>query len=143
MTPVKSSNIAAAEYVDGRIRVQYRDGTIYAQPATVELFGEFMAAESKGTFARVRLNLLTRDGYADVQLREPAVVQHPAVARITDMMDEDECCAARLGKALAGGHNGDAWTCPKCGCEWHGHMMPEASIRHWSPQSDIQVIRLR
>lgn len=143
MTPVKSTNIEAAEYRDGRIRVQYKDGTIYAQHCSVDLFGEFMASDSKGAFARTRLTLLTRDGFQAIQLREPVAVARPAVAPVTNMLDEDECCAPRLVKALNGGHAAEEWACPRCGTEWRGVMQTEASVRRWSPQSAIQVIRLR
>lgn len=62
---------------------------------------------------------------------------------ITEMHDDDPCCAARLGKALrAGSIHGNRWTCPKCGCAWQARMLPELSTRHWSPDPMIEVLRM-
>ena len=71
-----------------------------------------------------------------IGIREPAAKAEP-----TNLVDEDECCAPRLIRALKR-LDGDHWTCPKCGCSWSAKTNTEASIRHWSPEIVMEVIRL-
>jgi len=146
MTRFESSNVAGAEYVDGRIRIQFADGTIYDQGCAPDVFQRLLDAPSKGRFVRENLTDLKRIGFDRAAMkREPvkALAINTANLDVTNMMDEDECCTSRLGRALNAGHAGDNWTCPKCGCVWSGRIESDASVRHWSPQPSIEVIRLR
>lgn len=55
LTPVESSNLTAVGWYDGRLRVQFKSGTLCEYDnVTRALFDELLAAESKGSwFARV------------------------------------------------------------------------------------------
>jgi hypothetical protein len=60
----------------------------------------------------------------------------------TNMVDEDECCAPRLTKALGKGFEGDSWICPKCGCDWYAAYETEG-VRHWSARPYMEVLKRR
>jgi hypothetical protein len=55
--------------------------------------------------------------------------------------EDDECCAPRIAKAGREGRlkAATAWTCPKCGCDWT--VAERGAIRHWSPVSDVMILR--
>ena len=51
MIPVKSSNIKAAGYENGTLRIQFSNGSLYNyHEATAELYYDFTEAESQGKF---------------------------------------------------------------------------------------------
>jgi hypothetical protein len=76
-------------------------------------------------------------GAVPIRLTEPA---RPEPNREMDLVDQDDCCGPKLVRALNKGVNGDTWQCPACGCEWKAHLVPEQSVRRWSPVVDIAVL---
>lgn len=56
-----------------------------------------------------------------------------------DVIPEDPCCGKRLAKALAAGHKGETWECPKCSCTWQARVVGD--VVEWCFQSYIEVIR--
>ena len=51
MIPIKSSNIKAAGYENGTLRIQFSNGSLYDyHEATAQLYNDFMEAESQGRF---------------------------------------------------------------------------------------------
>lgn len=60
---------------------------------------------------------------------------------LLNSFDDDECCAPRIAKAGREGRlkSATAWTCPKCGCDWT--VSERGAIRHWSPVSDVMILR--
>ena len=50
MIPVKSSNISAAGYEDGKIRIQFSNGTEYDYEGGAELFNDMLESKSVGKF---------------------------------------------------------------------------------------------
>lgn len=69
-------------------------------------------------------------------IREPAESAVP-----TNVIDEDGCCSPRLVRALKT-LAGDTWACPKCGCNWSARTETDSSIRRWTPDLEMEVIRL-
>ena len=63
-------------------------------------------------------------------------------ANTLNIVEEDECCAARLSKALLADANlRSPWYCPKCGTEWHPTQIPNTNIQHWQPIVECAVIK--
>jgi hypothetical protein len=64
-------------------------------------------------------------------------------ARVVDLVDPEPCCARRLNRALFGGHEGDSWTCPQCGCDWTAQRTEgqAGTIRRWSARPAFVVLR--
>ena len=50
MRPIQSSNIKAAGYENGVIRVQFSNGAEYDYKADAKTYADFMAAKSQGKF---------------------------------------------------------------------------------------------
>lgn len=69
-------------------------------------------------------------------IREPYESAAP-----TNLVMEDDCCSPRLVRALKT-LTGDSWTCPKCGCNWTARTDTDLSIRRWTPDLEMEVIRL-
>lgn len=73
-----------------------------------------------------------------IRLSEPARPELPP--REMDLVDRDDCCGPKLVRALNRGIGSDTWQCPACGCEWRGQLIPEQSIKRWSPVVEVQVL---
>lgn len=58
----------------------------------------------------------------------------PSPDRLTNFVDNDECCAPRLAKALRKGVGDESWVCPKCGCTWIATVDEANGLRRWSPE---------
>ena len=59
--------------------------------------------------------------------------------------EPDDCCGARLGRALEKGKLDDnfAWLCPKCGQEWRAKLVQFEGViaKHWAPHCQMELIR--
>jgi hypothetical protein len=97
--------------------------------ATPELAAFIVRAANAGIAANLTVPL---------RLQEPA--RPEPVKHEMDLVDEDSCCGPKLVQALNRGVNGDTWFCPTCSCEWRAHMIPEQSVRRWSPVVEVQVL---
>ena len=63
-------------------------------------------------------------------------------ANTLNIVEEDECCAARLSKALLADANlRNPWYCPKCGTEWRPNLTMNTP-RYWQPIVECAVIKL-
>ena len=56
-----------------------------------------------------------------------------------DIIPEDPCCGKRLAKALAAGHKGETWECPKCSCTWKARVVGD--VVEWDFQGYTEVFR--
>lgn len=121
-----SSNVAAAGFADGVIRVLFHAGR-YADYAgrTEADFEELLAAPSKGRFVRERLE------------GKPATVAADPAGPL-DIFQHDPCCGRGLTRARLAGAS--VRECPRCSVEWIPTPIGDG-VRHWKPRVWTAVLR--
>lgn len=57
------------------------------------------------------------------------------------LLEGDKCCVARFNRDARAGllDKMPAWTCPKCGCEYHPSM--QGNIRQWICAPHVEIIK--
>lgn len=128
LIPLKSSNVAAAGWEDGRINVQFRDGAVYEGECSSEAFQGLMQAKSPGKYVQT---VFPAGKLWKIQAGTPQ--ERPAIqAEATASHMPDDCCGSPISQAISRGEMADRrqWFCPNCGASW----MPDHSdaITMWS-----------
>lgn len=141
LEPVTSSHIAAIGYRPDLhlLHVQFKDGSVFAFPSTTPAEHRLlMGAPSKGKALRA----LEKDGVRIDRVISGAEVP-PLIPKPMPLnsVEDDDCCAGKLRRALFAGLKADSWTCPKCGCDWKPRQV--GPLRHWEPHEAVSVFRAR
>ena len=157
LTPVKSSNIAGAEYLVGDqvMIIRYHDGALYARlDVTPSQYVGFMAAASKGQFVNAMPNRALRISKKGVMPNEPNVRatdtngdstpvgadsgKEAPPESVLNVLDEeaDQCCRRFFGKAK---EFHQVMVCPDCGTEFRPEMV--GPVRHWRVKAWVAVVR--
>lgn len=124
-----SSHVSACAYDRDThlLRVQYKDGSVYA---FLELHPDgwerLKAAESKGKFIAA--------------LSGRKVSHEDEGSRELQSFDEDDCCAQRIRRAMKSGKLDacDSWVCPACGTEWKPEQ--HGPVKHWKPITWMELL---
>ncbi len=61
-----------------------------------------------------------------------------------EFMAHDDCCSKHFSRACKADlvNDIDAWTCPKCGCEWRASDVADTA-KTWTPVVTADIIRVR
>lgn len=127
-----SSNVKAAGFEGGVVRVLFHGGHFRDYAGTPDDLAELLKAPSKGRFVRERLT-----GRPDVK-----IASGPTVLTPLDTFEDDVCCSPRLSRAIRSGKLAavDEWTCPVCEVPWVAEVA-QGIGRHWSPRTWSSVFR--
>lgn len=139
LTPLKSTNIAAAGFENGVLRVRYKDGAEYEYPNTSEQeHRSLMESDSPGRWMREFVS--RRAGVVKVP-SNPAAKREVGSDKF-HTTQADGCCRKQLNNASLSGalHKAESFTCPRCQTEfkptWHG------PIASWEPQCDVMILAM-
>lgn len=138
-----SSNVAAAEWTNGLFRVQFKDGSKYSARVGWEVYREFLSAPSKGRFIAKNLTgklLRICEPVMEPVSEASGVVMAPVLGPVNSI-DEDECCAGGLSRALLAAAELQSFTCPKCGTDWKPADVD--GFRRWSPLVSFAILKRR
>ena len=156
LTPVKSSNIAGAEYLAGDqvMLIRYHDGALYARlRVTPGQYVGFMAAPSKGAFVHAMPNralLISnpRKEGAPIEVEaERGAVEGQAAAPLNVIDEEaDPCCRCALRGIVDLLPNIECvqlgeLTCKECGTAFAPEMV--GPVRHWRIKPWVAIVRPR
>ena len=148
LTPVKSSNIAGAEYLAGDqvMLIRYHDGALYARlhVMAAQYIG-FQAAPSKGAFVAAMPNravLISRKETLPIETKaERGAVEGQAAAPLNVLDEEaDPCCRKHFAKTRIT-PSVEVVSCPECGTEFVSEMV--GPVRHWQIRPWVAVVRPR
>lgn len=137
LTALKSTNVAAAGFESGVLRVRYKDGAEYEYPDTSpQEHRSLMESDSPGRWMREFVS--RRAGVVKVA-SNPG--QKPEVSPDKfHTTQADGCCRTQLNNASLAGRleKAESFTCPRCGIEfrpvWHG------PIADWQAQCDVLIM---